>query len=628
VDENRKHQEENARLLKEALVLHRRNSLEEAKKLYTQIQSKAPNHFDSLQLLGLAAFQQEMHQDAIRLFGMALKVNPRHALTHFHLGLAFKKLKLLVEALASFNNAIAIDPQYAQAYQGRANTFLEMAKYDLAFADYQKAIQVKPDFADALLGIGNLHKKFKQYSQALKAYETAKTIAPDLPYLKGILLNTKMLLGDWNNFNADLQGLELAIQSDTLVSAPFPLLALSESPVILKKSSELYSQVLYPPNNALGPIGNRTPNNKLRIGYFSTDLHDHAIAHLTAELFELHDQQRFETFAFSYSPVTNDPMQLRLRKAFSQFIEVSNKSDIDIAKLARDLEIDIAVDLTGYTQNSRTGIFSYRAAPIQVNYLGYPGTMGAKYMDYLIADKTVIPEEDQGFYTEKILYMPHCYQVNDRKREASPRIFTKQECGLPENNFVFCCFNNSYKITPSTFDSWMNILKACPDSVLWLLESQPEANENLRKEALLRGVDPNRLVFAGRLSAAEHLNRIQLADLFLDTTPYNAHTTCSDALWMGVPVLTQYGKTFPSRVAASLLKAIELSNLITTSTLEYEKLAIELAKNPDELNAIKLRLKNNRLKAPLFNTASFTNALEQHYEDIYRFSLLENHQRS
>jgi predicted O-linked N-acetylglucosamine transferase (SPINDLY family) len=234
----------------------------------------------------------------------------------------------------------------------------------------------------------------------------------------------------------------------------------------------------------------------------------------------------------------------------------------------------------------------------------------------LIADKTVIPEEDQSFYTEKILYMPHCYQINDRKREASPRIFTKQECSLPENVFVFCCFNNGYKITPTTFESWMNILKACPDSVLWLLESQPEANGSLRKEALLRGIDPNRLVFASRVSVAEHLSRIQLADLFLDTAPYNAHTTCSDALWMGVPVLTQYGKTFPGRVAASLLKAIKLPELITQSTLEYEQLAIKLQKNPERLDVIKAHLRQNKLKTNLFNTESFISSLEDKYCEL------------
>jgi predicted O-linked N-acetylglucosamine transferase (SPINDLY family) len=610
----------NSRLLKEALSLHRGNSLLEAKKLYTQIHTNSPTHFDALQLLGLVAFQQGMHEDAIRLFSMALKVNPKHAVTHFHLGLTFKKSRLLDKALMSFGQAIEIDPQFAKAYQVRGNTFVEMANYDLAFKDYQRTIQIKPDSADAFLSVGNLYKRLKQYPQAIEAYKSAKAIQPKLPYLNGILLNTKMLLCDWDNFDQDLKELESAIESGEMVSAPFPLLSLSESQKTLKKSSELYGKLLYPANGALGVLPRRNLNGKIRIGYFSADFHEHATAYLTAELFELHDPNRFEIYAFSYGPTTNDPMQKRIQKAFYGFIDISNKSDLDAAKLARDLNIDIAVDLKGYTQDARPGVFAYRAAPLQVSYLGYPGTIGTEYMDYLIADKTVIPEEDQSFYTEKILYMPHCYQVNDQKREVSPRIFSKLECGLPENSFIFCCFNNSYKITPSTFNSWMNILKDSQNSVLWLLESHPESNKNLRKEAAIRGVDPNRLIFAKRLPAKEHLSRIKLADLFLDTRPYNAHTSASDALWMGVPVLTQFGKTFPSRVASSLLTQMELPDLITASSLEYEALAIHLTKNPNKLCEIKNKLQRNKLMMPLFNTKLFATNIEDLYQRIFQLT--------
>lgn len=608
----------NSRLLKEALALHRGNSLLEAKKLYTQIHTNSPTHFDALQLLGLVAFQQGMHEDAIRLFSMALKVNPKHAVTHFHLGLTFKKSRLLDKALMSFGQAIEIDPQFAQAYQVRGNTFVETANYDLAFKDYQKTIQIKPDSADAFLSIGNLYKRLKQYTQALTAYKSAKAIQPKLPYLNGILFNTKMLLCDWDNFDQDLKELESRIESGVMASAPFPLLALSESQKTLKKSSELYGQMLYPTNDALGAFPQRNLNGKMRIGYFSADFHDHATAHLTAELFELHNRDQFEIIAFSYGPITDDPLQVRLRKAFTQFIDVSSKSDLDTAKLARETRIDIAVDLKGYTQDARPGIFAYRAAPIQINYLGYPGTMGMDYYDYLIADKTTVLTYEEEMYSENILYMPHCYQVNDRKRSLSNKSFTRQECGLPENSFIFCCFNNSHKITPNTFNSWMNILKKCKHSVLWLLESQTEASENLRKEALIRGVDPSRLIFAKRLPATEHLSRLKLADLFLDTLPYNAHTSASDALWMGVPVLTQIGKTFPGRVATSLLKALELKSLITVSTSEYESVAVQLAQNPYELREIKSLLLQNKLLAPLFNTPKFVTDLEDLYLKIYK----------
>jgi predicted O-linked N-acetylglucosamine transferase (SPINDLY family) len=336
-----------------------------------------------------------------------------------------------------------------------------------------------------------------------------------------------------------------------------------------------------------------------------------------AELFELHDKNQFEIVGFSFGPTANDWMRQRLEKSFDQFIEVGSKSDVEVAKLSRDLNIDIAVDLKGFTQDARTGIFSYRAAPIQVNYLGYPGTMGADYIDYIIADKTLIPLDAQSSYTEKVVYLPNSYQVNDRKRIISDRQFTRQELGLPEDRFVFCCFNNNFKILPATFTSWMRILKAVDGGVLWLFRENPRAVDNLKKEAEKQGIPADRLVFAGRLPLPEHLARHRQADLFLDTFPYNAHTTASDALWAGLPVLTLTGQSFASRVAASLLNAIGLSELITNTQEEYEALAIELAKNPKKLADIKLRLANNRLTAPLFDTPLFTKNLESAYLRMY-----------
>jgi predicted O-linked N-acetylglucosamine transferase (SPINDLY family) len=310
-------------------------------------------------------------------------------------------------------------------------------------------------------------------------------------------------------------------------------------------------------------------------------------------------------------------MRQRLLKSFDQFIEIGTKSDIEVAQLSRDLNIDIAVDLTGFTQDARTGLFSHRAAPIQVNYLGYPGTMGADYMDYIIADKTLISSEQQLCYSEKVVYLPNSYQVNDRKRLISDRQFTRQELGLPENGFVFCCFNNNFKILPATFEGWMRILKAVEGSVLWLFQDNSWAVENLKKEAEKQGIAADRLVFAERLPLPEHLARHRQADLFLDTFPYNAHTTTSDALWTGLPVLTLMGQSFASRVAASLLNAVGLPELITTSQDDYEALAIELAMNPQKLEDIKLKLARNRLTAPLFDTPHFTKNLEAAYIEMY-----------
>jgi predicted O-linked N-acetylglucosamine transferase (SPINDLY family) len=332
-----------------------------------------------------------------------------------------------------------------------------------------------------------------------------------------------------------------------------------------------------------------------------------------AELFELHDKNQFELVGFSFGPTAKDEMRKRLKNSFDQFIDVSAKSDMEIAQLSRSLNIDIAVDLKGFTQDSRAGIFANRTAPIQVSYLGYPGTMGADYMDYIIADKTIIPVESQSCYSEKVVYLPNSYQANDRKRLISERQFTRQELGLPESGFVFCCFNNSYKILPATFDGWMRILKSVDGSVLFLYSENDWAEKNLKKEALTRGVDCTRLVFAGRMPLSEHLARHRQADLFLDTLPYNAHTTTSDALWTGLPVLTLMGRSFASRVAASLLNAIGLSELITNTQEDYEALAIELAMNPKKLADIKLKLVSNRLTTHLFNTPLFTKNIEAAY---------------
>jgi predicted O-linked N-acetylglucosamine transferase (SPINDLY family) len=330
----------------------------------------------------------------------------------------------------------------------------------------------------------------------------------------------------------------------------------------------------------------------------------------------LHDKNRFEIIAFSFGGDDKSPMRLRLSQAFNQFINVGDMSDLEIAELSRKLQIDIAVDLGGHTQDSRTGIFSYRAAPIQTSYIGYLGTMGVDYYDYLIADETIIPAEMQKFYSEKIVYLPS-YQANDRKRTISERQFTREELGLPETGFVFCCFNNSYKILPSTFDGWMRILNAVEGSALFLYADNEWVKANLIQEALLRGIDKTRLVFGGSIPSEEYLARYRVCDLFLDTFPYNAGATASDALWVGLPVLTLMGQSFASRVAASLLNAIGLPELITNTQEEYEDLAIELALNPNKLADIKLKLANNRFTTPLFDTPLFTKNLESAYINMY-----------
>ena len=425
-----------------------------------------------------------------------------------------------------------------------------------------------------------------------------------------------MKICSWSGLVDSIKSVSKKVLSDEDLINPFVLLALIDDPLLHKKSSEIYIQSTYPFNPILGPIVKRPKNQKIRVGYFSVDFKNHPITILIAELFEIHDRNQFEIYAFSLER-SNDEMRGRLHKAFDHFIDVDTLSDIEISKMVRNLAIDIAIDLTGLTQDSRTGIFAHRVAPVQVNYLGYPGTMGANYIDYIIADKTLIPLNSRAYYSEKIVYLPNSYQVNDRKRIVSDRQFTKKELGLPEDDFIFCCFNNNFKILPSTFNGWMRILKATDRSVLWLLQDNPWVAHNLKKEAQLHGIDGDRLVFASRMDTPEHLARHLQADLFLDTLPYNAHTTSSDALWTGLPVLTLIGESFASRVAASLLNAIGLPELITNTQKEYEEMAIALAKNPQNLAAIKLKLANNRLNTPLFDTPVFAKNLETAYIAMY-----------
>jgi protein O-GlcNAc transferase len=404
---------------------------------------------------------------------------------------------------------------------------------------------------------------------------------------------------------------------------------LSDEIYLHKKTSEIYASNKYPKNLTLGLIPKRPSQEKLLIGYFSPDFRNHAVSFLTAELYELHDRNKFEIIAFSFGADDKSEMRSRLSKAFDQFIDVSSMSDLKIAKLARELQIDIAVDLTGHTHNSRTGIFSYRAAPIQVNWLGYPGTIGANFIDYIVADKIIIPESHQQYYCEKVAYLPNTYMVDDTKRIPSLKQFTRENFGLPDGAFVFCCFNNDYKFNPQILDSWSRILLTAKNGVIWISENNENFRVNIVAEFKHRGIDPERVIFAQRVeNMADHLSRYALADLFLDTHPYNAHTTALDSLKVGVPILTLMGQSFASRVAASLLNAIGLPELITHSQEQYENLAIELARIPQKLEDFKLRLAHNRLTTPLFDTPRFTKNLEAAYIKMferYRTNLAPEH---
>lgn len=530
--------------------------------------------------------------------------------------LPLQKIKKFKEALDSCDRAINLKPDYAEAWYNKGVTCGELKRFEEALNYYDQAISLKPDYAEAWYNKGVVLSELGFYEDALICYVNAEAIEPDLDWLLGQLIYTKMLLCDWSGIEKNLIELRGRIEGHAKVVQPLAALALFDSPRLHQIAADIYVCSNDLSNPSLGTISRKLTGDKIRIGYFSADFQDHPVSYLTAEMFELHDKNSFEIFAFSFGDVNSGAMRQRLKKSFDSFVEVNDKSDIEIALLSRNLGIDIAVDLGGHTQHARAGIFSQRAAPVQISYAGYLGTSSAKYMDYILADKTIITTNLMPFITEKIIQLPS-YQVNDRKKFLGDNRFSRADLGLPADSFVFCCFNNNYKITPETFSSWMRILKAVKGSVLFLYSDIDAVKKNLKKEASSRDVSEDRLIFGEEVSRDDYLSRYKAADLFLDTTPYNAGTTASDALWVGLPVLTLIGESFPSRMAASVLSAMGLPDLVASSQFEYESLAIELATQPEKLAAIKDRLTGNRITTPLFDTPLFTKNLEKAYQAIF-----------
>jgi len=606
--------------LEEARSLHDQRLLTQAQSIYEEIVKVLPQHFHSLHVLGIIAGQKNNPKKAVELIGRAIESDPNNkaaGAAHMNMGLAFMELGKLDAALASYDRAIAINSEYADAHYSRAVVLQALRRTDAALAGYDRVIAIKPDHADAYVNRGNLLRELQQFEAAIDSYDKAIALNPRIKFVHGIRHHTSMQICGWDGLDMALAQLRESISGNQASSSPFFVLGFSDSAQLQRNAAEIRVREKCPPNHELGQIKKRPKQDKIRIGYFSADFHNHVTMYVLAELFERHDRSKIDLTVFSFGPDSNDAMRKRLRSACEDFVDVRTMSDADVARLARKRKIDIAIDLKGFTQGNRAGIFALRAAPLQVNFLGYPGSMGANYIDYLIGDATVIPEASLPFYSEKIAYLPNSYYPYDTTRKASDKVFSREELGLPRSAFVFCCFNNSYKITPGAFDCWMRILRQVDGGVLWLLEDNPKASSNLRQEAAKRGVNPERLVFAKRMALPEHFARHRSADLFIDTLPYNAHTTAIDALWAGLPVLTLPGEAFASRVAASLLKAIRLPELITATQDEYENTAVALAVDAQRLAGIKRRLADNRLTAPLFDAKLFARHLEQTYQQMY-----------
>lgn len=607
-----------ATLFDRGFALQREGRLDEARALYEQVLSHSPRDFDTLHLLGVIAARTRDPARAVDLISRAIVVCPTVAAAHSNLGAALKELKRLNEAVVCYERAIALQPDTPEAHSNLGNALRELRRPQEALVSYDRAIALRPDYADAHYNRGHALKDLRRMEESASSYARALELNPTQPFLLGTLIHALHQICAWTDFETNNQFLASQVASRQPIAPPFTVFAALDDLRLQKVAAEVWVQAKCPPQDALGPFVPGPPRDKIRLGYYSADFYDHATCYLMAELFEAHDRDRFELFAFSFGPDVNDGMRQRVSAAFDHFIDIRSLSDLEAARLSRQQGIDIAIDLKGHTQDSRPGLFAHRCAPVQVNYLGYPGTMGAPYMDYLIADRVLIPPGREAHYTEKIVRLPHTYQVNDTKRTISPTIYTRGTLNLPPESFVFCCFNNSFKITPQTFASWMRILKAVDASVLWLLEDTPVATRNLQAQAQALGVAASRLVFGPRMPLAEHLARHRCADLFLDTLPCNAHTTTSDALWAGLPVLTLPGESFAARVSASLLKAIGLPELIADTPAHYEQLAISLATQTGVLQGLRDRIQAHRLRTPLYDTPLFTHHMERAYVQMHR----------
>lgn len=568
-----------------------------------------PSHAPACYNMGIALTALGRREEAAACYRRAVQIQPDYAEAHNNLGSVLKEMGRGSEAIPSFERALALNPAYAEAHYNLGTTLAILGRHEEAAACFAEALRIKPDFVKAHKNLGSTLYELGRIDEAQASLSRAIQLMPSYAEARSERLYIEALICDWPAVASDLAALA-APEAEGRVE-PFTMLALDDDPASQRQRAEQYAAAKFPVVERPAFARPAARPEKLRIGYFAATFHNHALMQLMAKFFASHDRTRFELHAFSYGPERNDTMRARMKDIADVFHDIRLVSDHDAAALAREQGIDIAIDLMGYTQNGRCGIFACRPAPVQISYLGFPGTLGAPFADYIVVDRMVVPAEQRQFYSENTITLPHSYYVTDDTREISPQPMTRADMGLPEQGFVFCCFNNTNKLRPPEFDIWIRLLRAVDGSVLWLLKSNDRAEANLRREAEKRGVAAERLVFAERVSPAEHLARHRLADLFLDTFIYNAHTTACDALWAGLPVLSKPGRSFASRVGASVLTATELSELIAETEERYESLALELARNPEALTAIRQKLARNRTTTALFDTEQFCRHFER-----------------
>lgn len=588
---------------------YQRGDYKKAVSLAASITRKFPKDKFSWKILGVLLGPLGKRVEALQANQIAENLDPLDPAIQINLGATLQVMGRFEEAISHFEKAIKLKSSDPMPHSNLGIVLKQLGRFPEAEGHLKKAIKLNPLYAEAHKTLAGVFREQNRFNEAMEHYETANKLNADLPELFGEWFYLKQKICCWREFSQDLEELSTRVREDLLAAPPFLLHTVVEDPDLIRKGTEICTRNRYPKSSILPELRPNFGHQKIRIGYFSPDFYHHPVATVIADLFKHHDRDRFEIHAFSFGPNTNDSWNLKVKAGVDYFHDVRSLSDIDAVSFSRSLEIDIAVDLTGYTKNNRTNLFAMSAAPLQIGYIGFLGTMGSDYYDYILADKTMIPEASKKFYSENIIYLPS-YQVNSAQDEFPDTSLDKQYFALPKNRFIFCCFNNTYKITPDVFDSWSRILQQVEDSVLMLYVDNEIAKKNLKEQITLRGIDSERLIFGGRVGGSEYWSRYKVVDLFLDTFLYSACATASDALRMGCPVLTFMGESFSSRFGGSLLTSLDLPELITTSQAEYEERAVYLATHPEVLSLLRADLADNLVTKPLYNTEQFASSIE------------------
>lgn len=574
-----------------------------------------PAHFEAWFLRGNALQLGDAHERALESYERALRHAPAFAPALNNKAHSLRMLGMPVEALQALDRALEYQPRYPMALNNQGLALLDLNRPEHALKSFEAALAMQPSLAEAIGNRGTALMRLKRFAEAAAAFERLDAVAPGFDAALGNWVFARRNCCDWDGLDDLASRLQSMPQGTGLADMPLSYLYTSDSPGAQLECARAFVDSRYPPRPLPAMASSPDGHERILVAYLSGDFGEHAVSHLLAGVIEAHDATRFETIGVGWGRQNEGPTRRRLEAAFASFVDASQLSDGQVAALLRDLKVDIAVDLMGHTHGQRTAVFAHRAAPLQVLYLGFPGTSGARYMDYVIADAVVIPPAEDDWYCEQVVRLPQCYLPIDDRRSIADAPLTRAAAGLPAEGFVFCAFNNAAKFTPTVFGIWLRLLRAIPGSVLWLRTPGAQARANLERETRRAGLEPERLVFADAVASMDsHLARHRLADLFLDTLPYNAHTTACDALWAGLPVLTCRGRSFAGRVGASLLNTLHFPELITGTLAEYEARALELARDPERLASIRSRLAERRATNSLFDTRRYTRQLEAAYQ--------------